>query len=332
MSALEFSLKLPSRADNTPGTDGYTYHHVLPWRYFFLTGQILARYAKLRVAKTEEVFGSATLQTKLAGVANAYLGKNGKADDKLVATEFGKSFDQFVRDTSASPNLSAKEAIDLCAKMHGDAVATGFRRTLHGDPKDHNADAGNSIRTILNTGGFDFDQIGNHCGAPKFGGFLGPAPEKRSDDPKDAPEPVCPVSFDNGRWASLALLRAVLDASCKGIGSASAGTSLSVSITDQDFGLFVGYLQGLIGQHNGSAAPFAPGDWAVNKTDWLWVDPPTGAVPKPGNIGAIFALRTAAVTGQGTRVAFAALPAPDARPKLYQPVTTNRKDFKFFAT
>ncbi len=332
MSALEFSFKLASRADNTPGDEGYTYHHVLPWRYFFLTGQILARYAKLRLVRSEEAFGSTGLKAKLNDIRGGYLGKNDKLDDKLIAGEFGKTFQQFVHDTTASPNLSSKEAIDLCAKMHGDNISTGFRKTLHGDPKDHNPDAGNSIRTILNAGGFDYDAIGNHCGAPKFGGFLGPAPEKRSDDPKDGPEPVCPVSFDNGRWTTLSLMRSLLDNCCKGIGSASAGTALSVSISAKDFGLLIGNLQTLIGQHNGSAAPFNCSDWAVNKLDWLWIDPTTGSAPKPSNIGAIFALRTFTVTGQGTRVSFANMPGGDARSKLYQPVTTNRKDFKFFAT
>lgn len=71
----------------------------------------------------------------------------------------------------------------------------------------------NSIRVYIDETTEDSatdDGIANHaklCASPPFGGFGGPNPNQRTDDPHDQEEPIRPMSADKGWWATLKQIR-----------------------------------------------------------------------------------------------------------------------------
>lgn len=291
MSEISFDVNFGSRNDATPTHDGYTYHHVLPWRYYYLAGYILGSVARLHVLR------DTTLTGKYIEQAVKVLRSKNLPLDK----EYGKGYEAFDNDLS----MSVKDLLDMCFRMHGVGVQNV-----------------NSIEAILRGEEFDLTAIGDRCSAPSFGGFLGMAPGHRKDDPKSNPEMIRPFGSSEAWFGALALLQKALEAIAPGITAAKAKSQIKANLTHEKFDKLIQQLRTLIRDHN-NFYPFQASDWYIDYNgpkDWVYINgvpnnmytAPVTKTNTPAmlnnktamSVGEVFCLRVAH-TQKGESVAFA---------------------------
>jgi hypothetical protein len=304
MSRITFSISFAARSDNTPTADGWTYHHILPWRYYYATGVVLAQVARLlMVGKTyhpKSKYNHNVLEKVFKDL-----------DSKNLTQEYGIDYSQF-KSAAADSQVTAFGLLDLCNTLHGAG--------------NQNQNAMNA--SLIRRNGFDFGEIGNLCGAPRFGGFLGMAPEHRQDDPGNNAEPNRPASLPKERWGALNLLRTHLTKFAPGMLGASAGSKITATVDWETFELFSVNLQKLIRSHD-FPTPFQPSDWGLvssKQKPWGYLRGKLPTVMIGSRVDRVFEVKTSNDASCGQFVAAADF-SMDWR--VYSPDGNDRKAFKW---
>jgi hypothetical protein len=239
--SLNFLLTLPSGSSATPKIDRWTFHHVLPRRYYFFCAYTLVMAARHQCTDQNQL-------NDLAG-HSAYpaIRRSCETDAKVPA--YGSKSGDFGR-----LSLTAGQLIELLKSMASDTFVR-----------------------ILSTHGLDGDAIAATCRAPKFGGFAGMHGAQRADDPNDRAERIPPNSA-NGRkdwWSALCLLKQRLNACCKELPDATGGKEVEATAQREDVEGIISQLNILTRNHNG-VHPFFAGDWDYkllgSKQPWVLID------------------------------------------------------------
>lgn len=165
MPTLKFKVPYASREGHCPNCDGWSFHHVLPVRYFWSAAYILVKLLRLQECRNS--------------------GKKGDADLKA---EFGTpdALDFF-------GEFDAKRADILAACL-----------SLHRNPGNNNAKVKLAAIPGPDLSSVDVirDIVGELTG-PKYGGFAGMAPDQRLDDPSSALEKKKPSGLNPVQWEQL---------------------------------------------------------------------------------------------------------------------------------
>jgi len=305
MPKLEFKVKFASRADSTPTHDGWTYHHVLPWRYYYLMGYIIANVARMKFLMNDYGVG---LNPLLASAVSQERKTNSGIVEKLYGPE--------VSDFNRNLNESGPKLLRTLLPLHG----------------CRNEGSDSIVDEIKKAGQFDLGAIGNLCGAPKFGGFLGMAPEHRSDDLGDRAERLRPPGANQAWWAELSMLRTYLQSFCRTIGDAGAGHEIPAKLDYDDFTQFLEVVRRLSASHN-QVYGMNCADWYIHvpghgsRRNWAYVE---GVKAPPRHIskaGAIFAVRPEDVIQSGLKVSYKEVEKCRLDDKLFSPDGNNKKAF-----
>ncbi|WP_108260372.1 hypothetical protein [Mangrovicoccus ximenensis] len=308
MPKLKFKIAFAARSDNTPSEGGWTYHHVLPWRYYYLMGYVIANVARLRYLTTDYTIKDDALAAAIKAEKAA---SGSKTKD-----EFGDEAADFLREIRESgPAL-----LRLLQPLHGSAAGR--------EP--------NSIQqSIISAGKFDLGAIGNLCGAPRFGGFLGMAPEHRAADPGDLPERLKPLSADEGWWGLLAVLSETVSGICPAIAGTKAGETKDAALDVKQFRLLLETVRKLTDSHNSKPKKMDAADWYIDNTghgsrhDWAYLSGIRDA-PGAGTCGKIFAIRTGDIPQSGLVVPGAEIEGCRLDYRVFSPSAGDRKHLKFY--
>lgn len=283
MARLVFRINFASRSAKSPTDDGYTYHHILPWRYYYAAGVILAQVARRMIVglSFNETSGRPRFNAKALQAATQEL----DSAPKLVAA-YGTGHEDFRNELVAS-TIKAFDLLNLCRSMHRTGATVNV------------IDA-----SLKAAGGFHFGAIGNLCGAPLFGGFLGMLREHRRDDPGDAPEQHRAYSVDQTQWAALQLLATHLHAFCPELSGVNAGSTIEANVDADTFKLFKANLDMLVAKHNRRAV-FEPADWTLAANGlhaWEYIVNAT-SVTNTSAVGPVMQIRTSPTQPGGSVVA-----------------------------
>lgn len=224
--SLNFSLTLPSGSSATPKCDRWTFHHVLPRRYFYFCSYTLVMAARYQCRELNQLEGLAR------HAAFAAIRRSCEIDAKSPV--YGDRSAEFGR-----LSLSAGRLIKLIKSM-----------------------ASSEFNRVLSTRGLDGDAIASTCRAPRFGGFAGMNGAQRADDPQDRPERIPPYSACGRKdwWGALSLLKQRLNACCQELPDATGGKEVEASAKRDDVEGIINQLNILTQNHN-DVHPFAAGDW-----------------------------------------------------------------------
>lgn len=221
---LTFDMTLPSGTETTPDCDRWTFHHVLPRRYYFSCAYTLVMATRHQC----------TDQNQLNGLTRhaAYAAIKRVCDEDARNPAYGSGSSTFGR-----LSLTAGQLIKLIKKM-----------------------ANNDFDGTLLNHGLDAEKLALTCRAPKFGGFAGMDGAQRAKDPDERPEPIRPHSASKDWWGALSILRKHLDSCCQALADATGGKTVSVAAEKSDVEGIITQLNLLTGNHD-RVHPFFPKDW-----------------------------------------------------------------------
>lgn len=244
MAEMSFKVKFPDRRPGGTTPDGdWTYHHVLPWRYYYLCGYVLCMAYQYMVimdnAASRSKSGQRNTGEAIAGLASAYWDNSKKEiDRKGVLAKFGKNSWDF--------NFGAElDAAGLWKLTKG--IVT--------------ADANFLDTAVRNSGVFDPDVVARACLGPPFGGFWGINGGQRTDDPEELRERVRPRSSDLNWWTNLNAIGTALESFAAAIQeNLPSSRELNITIKEDAWRIFHSAVAWLV-QNNAQAPVFAVGDW-----------------------------------------------------------------------
>ena len=175
----------------------------------------------------------------------------------------------------------------------------------------------------------DFADQAKLCASPPFGGFGGPNPVQRSDDPHENEEPNRPVSADPTWWDSLKLARQLTYAAYGLTGLPGTQTTIAATKEIHDWCRLVFLLHNAIDRAKVLGLPqYMPDDWACSD-DAVWTVVPRGRIEVPNRRGPTMKLRMP--SARRTYVDTIVTPAPAlARRGGY--VLTPMNDYYYCAT
>lgn len=141
----------------------------------------------------------------------------------------------------------------------------------------------------------DFADQAKLCASPPFGGFGGPNPVQRSDDPHENEEPNRPLTADQTWWESLKTARQLTYTAFNLTGLPATQTTLTASKEIHDWCKLVFLLHNAIDRARSIGQPrHAHDDWACSD-DNVWTVMPRKHEIKPVVRGPAMKLRLAAV-------------------------------------
>jgi hypothetical protein len=289
MAKLKFTIDIPSRVGHAPASNQWTYHHVQPWRYYYVAGFILVKLVKYKlfttgedrsIGKTQGVNIKPVLTTEKAKVPT-----QDKDLKKAIAAEFGAEATGFAFDE----DYTMLSLLNTSEAMHGPGAANAIFTRINADSEISPA----SLAELQTN--------------PVWGGFEGMKPDQRLDDPGSTPEPRKPWGAPGPWWTALTNLTTRLHAVAPKVEN-GANKKVDVTLETTSCNNLLETLTALT----------AFGVYAFQSTDWEYVV--TNAV-KPwvfitaGIPGAaeralaskVFRLKTAA-PGGGAHVAYGAAP------------------------
>jgi hypothetical protein len=237
MPALAFTVKLPAAR---PGQaqrqteDGWTYHHILPWRYYFLMGAMLVHMFRAMLATRVRYYTSLSPGTPLRIAAENEMVELRRG----LRAVYGDEAEGFDDDLARVP-MHLWQTIRQLDRQGGTLIDEVVRAT-----RRINADA-IALETL----------------APAFGGFAGMDGSRfRADDPGENYEEQKPNSLDNLQWSRISEIRQV----CRSFDPAIADVTvrrLSGRLTTvQGWNVLLTAVRVLLGRYN-QVAPFNPHDW-----------------------------------------------------------------------
>jgi hypothetical protein len=238
MAALEFTVDLPS---SRPGSaqrrmdDGWTYHHILPWRYYFLMGAMLVHMFRAMLASRPAYHTTLAPGSALAvAVANEMAGDLGRG----VTAVYGRDAADFDDDAARRP-IDLWKTIRRLDRQGGVLIDEVVRATRRLSPEAI------ALETL----------------APAFGGFAGMDGSRfRADDPGENYEQQKPHSLAEPRWYRISQIRQTCRSFNPGIADVTV-RRLKGKLTSVDgWNVLLTAVQVLLDRHD-RVAPFDPHDW-----------------------------------------------------------------------
>jgi hypothetical protein len=253
MAEYQFVVQLPeARTGGTPVCDKWTFHHILPWKFFYCLAALLGYY--YAGSLNSFVRGTAPYNTQEAIAdlpkTKEALGSIVSCDDAIVHSA-GRSIMSFVE---------MKTVIDKLARTGGSVTEriTGAtsKDTLHAALVD--------------------------CTSPVFGGFPGMDGTQRSDDPGSTMERTKPFNGDAAWWTAVTEIGNALQTAsywarpidrngCKDLNSAKYGDKVKFKLSNASLDLILGHLRTVTTPtHNNQVIAFDEKSWLVTVPSGTW--------------------------------------------------------------
>jgi hypothetical protein len=245
MPEMSFTVKFPdSRPGGTTPDGDWTYHHVLPWRYYYLCGYVLCMAYRYMIVMDNEASRGKSKQRNvgvaISALATGFWDTTKKAiNTKALKTEFGAHCENF--------NFGQEvDAAGLWTLLKGVVTA---------DPHQLDTD-------VRNSGQFSPNAVALACLGPRFGGFWGINGGQRIDDPEEHREKMRPRSSDVNWWTNLTAVGTALESFAPKIKENLPSTrELSITVKEDAWKIFHSAIFWLVQQRAGSPL-FASADWA----------------------------------------------------------------------
>ncbi|WP_339494222.1 hypothetical protein [Pseudomonas sp. RA_105y_Pfl2_P56] len=248
MAEYVFTVKLPAaRSGGTPDCDKWTFHHVLPWKYFYCLGSLLGYYQTAVILNYSQLTGG--------------------PPDVANRTTLNTKFKDIVQ---------CNNEITLVKSLLGMVEA---QRLLNGLTRTSN---GVADRLATETVSANISKLFVECTSPVFGGFPGMEGKQRNDDPESTMEKNRPFNGNATWWAALQAIGAKLELSsywapnerngCKDIKSAGYGDKVKFKLTDAHFNdeIFA-HLRTLVTPgFNTTVLPFDAKSWLSHYNGSTW--------------------------------------------------------------
>jgi hypothetical protein len=243
-----FIVTLPSaRSGGTPDCDKWTFHHVLPWKYFYCLGSLLGYYL------TALTYNFNQLSEGAPAVANR--------------TTLNTKFNELVE---------CNGEINIVKSLIG---MVEYQRLLNGLTRTAN---GMADRLAKESNKANISKLFVECTSPIFGGFPGMEGKQRNDDPASTMEKTRPFNGDAAWWTALQAIGSRLELSsywvpvelkgCKDIKTAGYGDKVKFKLTDAHFNdEILAHLRTLVTPNfNTTVLPFDPKSWLSHYNGSKW--------------------------------------------------------------
>ncbi|WP_207005380.1 hypothetical protein [Trinickia mobilis] len=256
MADYLFTVQLPAdRTGNTPDCDKWTFHHILPWKYYYCLAALLGYYY---AGSLNSFVRSSPLYNTPEGIADLPDTKAALGDivscDKDIVHSMGRSMMSFAE---------MKNVIDKLARSGGSVTERITRATS---------------KDALHAALVD-------CTSPVFGGFPGMSGDQRSDDPKDAAdkmEQTKPFNGDPTWWTAVKSIGDALQAAsywakpadrkgCKDLNTARYGDKVKFKLSNASLDVILGHLRTVTTPtHNNRVLAFDEKSWLVTVPSGTW--------------------------------------------------------------
>lgn len=247
---------LPGRPGHSPDCDGWTYHHVLPWRYYWLAGYLLAYIARQiglhHAYAPKSLIGSLNNATKKDSKDTS--GKSHKSSKNNQSYKSGKD----KKNKQMGPSTGISSGISSFLTDYEANHLLKLFKSMH-----HTGDGTELLqqRVQANDQSLSLSDVASTCTNPKFGGFAGISPDQRLDDPKNGPELNKPANAAQDWWSALAALKQALETCCPAIKNANSGTELRFTLTDTPAHTLINSITLLTASKMNEVYPFNANDW-----------------------------------------------------------------------
>ncbi|QCP53543.1 hypothetical protein FAZ95_31370 [Trinickia violacea] len=256
MADYQLTVQLPpKRTGKTPDCDSWTFHHILPWKYYYCLAAVLGYYyagSLNSFVRSSPLYNTPQALAELPNTVTA-LGSIVTCDSDIVHSA-GKSMMSFVE---------VKNVIDKLART-ADSVTERIT----------NATSKETLHAALVS-----------CTSPVFGGFPGMSGDQRSDDPKDANskmEPTKPFNGDPAWWTAVTSVGHALQAAsywakpsdrngCKDLDSAGYGDKVKFKLSNESLDVILAHLRSVTTPtHNNQVLAFDEKSWLVQIPNGTW--------------------------------------------------------------
>jgi hypothetical protein len=236
----DFDVKIIERQGSIPKCDGWTYHHVLPWKYYYSLSSILMYY----------YISVLISSTKLDINARANYIET-KATSGSIVPETKISVEKIF-----NPNISCLQPISRkfsYMQLHNFSYCLcALARTPEG-----------FIDNVLTKDGLAAQILTNGT-SPIFGGFSGMDGSQRSDDPGSSREKNKPLSGAKEWWSSLTNIGIYLEkASENKIIDAKKDDVIHFNFSDDELDFIILALIPLALKYNYTVLSFNANDWGM---------------------------------------------------------------------
>jgi len=234
MTQLAFQCTYTSREGHCPDCDSWTFHHVLPVRYYWTAAFILVKLLRLQQCRGQGASGGADLKAEF-GTASAL--------------DFFGEFD-----------MEKKDVREICLSLH---KTPAHNKTVAALGQDFSKQDLSKDETIAGI-------VGELTG-PKYGGFAGMKPDQRTDDPKSKIEPKRPPSFNTVHWTHLQDLGKELERCMEKLATEVNGP-YACKLTPERAQSLLHHLRVLKNDYGGGVPRFNPSDWRMTpERDWYYL-------------------------------------------------------------
>lgn len=254
MAEYHFVVKLPAaRSGGTPDCNKWTFHHILPWKYFYCLSAVLGYYyagALNSFVRGSPVYGTAEGIADLPDTAGAF--GDIVTCNKSIVHSVGASIFSFV---------DMKRLIDGLARTKGGSATE----------KITGASSADRLRSAL-----------VECTSPVFGGFPGMDGKQRSDDPGSSMEKTRPFNGEVAWWNAVTAIGNALELAsywprpkdrdgCKAIASSVYGDKVKFKLTNESLDLILGHLRTVVTPaYNSAVLGFDEKTWLVDIPRGRW--------------------------------------------------------------
>lgn len=252
MATYSFTVQLPSkRSGGTPDCDKWTFHHILPWKYFYCLSAILGYY--YHGSLNSFVKGSVTYNTP-------------EALRELLDTTTA-----FAPIVVCSTDVIHSVGTSMMSFAEMGRLVNGLART-----------GGDIVDKISKNSAKLHDHL-VECTSPVFGGFPGMDGNQRSDDPKSSMEQTRPANGEVTWWTAVTEIGKLLERAsywerssdrqgCKDVRSAVYGDKVKFKLTNDDLdNIIVANLRVLVTpRYNSSVLKFDEKCWLLQHNGSKW--------------------------------------------------------------
>ena len=302
MPSLSFSCPYTSREGHCPKVNGWSFHHILPVRYYWTAAFILVKLIRLLQCRQKGASGGADLKAEF-----------GTKDALALFADF-------------DPKRSDLAA--TCLSLHNNPAACMAKPRLEADSPNEDLSDPANIASIV------FELTG-----PRYGGFTGPAgSEQRVDDPGSGPEPKKPAGFTQAQWDLLEEVSEVLER-CMSKLASNVNGPYQCTLSADDAKILLHSLRTLKNDYGTAVYDFKSTDWKISRVaDWYYLDESMAQdannlphITRQGQCGKIFYLGDDSLGGQTmSQSDFTHLTTQKGPPAMVTRSTTDRSKLQFF--
>lgn len=252
MATYSFTVQLPiNRSGGTPDCNKWTFHHILPWKYFYCLSAILSYYYH--------------------GSLNSFVKGNKIYDSEKAREELLDTATVFSPIVVCSTNVTHSVSASMLYFIEMGRLVNGLART------------GGNIVDDIATHPAMLHNILVKCTSPVFGGFPGMDGNQRSDDPKSSMELTRPANGEVAWWTAVTEIGKLLERAsyweqpsdrkgCKDVKSAIYGDKVKFKLTNADLdNILIANLRILVTPHyNSSVLKFDEKCWLLQHNSSKW--------------------------------------------------------------